>query len=88
MERATISIDGMSCGHCVGQVRSALQNVPGVTVENVTVGRAEVAYDVSKVKPDALRNAVAEAGYQAKVAATSAPSSDPTPKAGGGCGCC
>ena len=88
MERATISIDGMSCGHGVGQVRSALQNVPGVTVENVTVGRAEVAYDGSKVKPDALRNAVAEAGYQAKVAATSAPSSDPTPKAGGGCGCC
>ena len=87
MERATLSIDGMSCGHCVGQVRSALQNVPGVTVENVTVGRAEVAYDASKADPKALRSAVAEAGYQAEVAATGPASADPTPKRGGDCGC-
>ena len=91
MVQATLSIEGMSCGHCIGQVKSALQGLPGVTVENVSVGSAQVAYDAAKVGPDALAKAVSEAGYDAKVAATNgaAPSGAPTPKqGGGGCGCC
>ena len=89
MERATLSIEGMSCGHCVGQVKSALQGLPGVTVENVSVGAAEVAYDEATVSPDVLTKAVSEAGYDAKVTPTkrSALSCAPAPKQGGG-GCC
>lgn len=90
MERAELSIDGMSCGHCVGQVKAALQRVPGVVVENVTVGKANVSFDPAKASRDAVASAVTDAGYEAKVgakveAATCAPT---TAKAAGGCSCC
>src|SRR3712207_8287471 len=35
MERLTMTIDGMSCGHCARSVDSALQHLAGVTVEQV-----------------------------------------------------
>ena len=38
----TLTIDGMSCGHCVRAVETALGAVPGVTVEAVTVGEARL----------------------------------------------
>ena len=42
MERAVLHIDGMSCGHCLNAVNQALARVPGVQVECVRIGRAEV----------------------------------------------
>ncbi len=38
----TLTIDGMSCGHCVRAVETALDAVPGVAVEAVTVGEARL----------------------------------------------
>lgn len=38
--------------------------VPGVTVEAVSVGEAVVALDPALTPPDALRDAIARAGYQ------------------------
>jgi copper chaperone CopZ len=35
-----------------------------VQVKQVEIGRATVAYDATKVTPEALRQAVAGAGYQ------------------------
>jgi copper chaperone len=64
MERMTMKIDGMSCGHCVSAVRAALREVPGATVEEITIGAATVAYDPSKATPRELAEAVREAGYE------------------------
>src|SRR5918912_549226 len=33
MERMTLKIDGMSCGHCVKAVKSALEGIDGVAVD-------------------------------------------------------
>jgi copper chaperone CopZ len=33
-------ITGMSCQHCVGAVKTALEKIPGVTRAEVTVGAA------------------------------------------------
>ncbi len=60
----------MSCGHCVAAVKSALDAVPGVAVQNVTVGSATVALD-SATSPDTALAAVREAGYEAELASTS-----------------
>ena len=87
MERAQLSIDGMSCGHCVAQVTSALKTLPGVAVENVQVGSADVSFDPLKVEPKALAEAVTSAGYAAKVADAPA-ACETAPKSGGKCGCC
>ena len=66
MEKLTLEIDGMSCGHCVGAVRSALEEIDGVQVESVRVGEAAVRYDPSTVTTDAIAAAIAEEGYQAR----------------------
>ena len=68
MNRTTLKIDGMSCGHCVTSVRKALEGLDGVTVENVAVGSATVAFDPSVTSPDAIAGAVGEAGYEAAAA--------------------
>ena len=69
MERKTLKIDGMSCGHCVAAVRSELEKLDGVKVEAVQVGSATVSYDPSRVATNQLVDAVADAGYDADIAA-------------------
>ncbi|MFL5562707.1 MAG: cation transporter [Gemmatimonadaceae bacterium] len=63
MDRMTMKIDGMSCGHCVAAVDKALQKLDGVKVEGVAIGKATVSYDPSKVSEDAIADAVADEGY-------------------------
>jgi copper chaperone CopZ len=67
MERAVLHIDGMSCGHCLNAVNRALAEMPGVEVDTVRIGRAELRYDEARVSPAQLEAAVAEAGYRATV---------------------
>jgi copper chaperone CopZ len=69
MNRTTLKIDGMSCGHCVTSVKQALQGLEGVTVENVAVGTATVSYDPATASPEQIAEAVTEAGYTAAPAA-------------------
>ncbi|MDX2147958.1 MAG: cation transporter [Planctomycetota bacterium] len=62
----TLTIDGMTCGHCVRTVSSTLGDVPGVTVRSVAVGSAEIE------APDGLTVAATiaaldEAGYPSRV---------------------
>ena len=64
MERITMTIDGMSCGHCVMAVRRALQGIDGVEVQEVKVGTATVAFDPGAVSTDRLTQAIAEEGYE------------------------
>jgi copper chaperone len=63
MDRVTMTIDGMSCGHCVMSVRNALQAIEGVEIEEVKVGAATVAFDPSATSAERLRQAVEEEGY-------------------------
>jgi len=63
MERASLSIDGMSCGHCVAHVRKALAAVPHVHVDDVGIGSATVHYEPGTVRPDDIAKAVSAAGY-------------------------
>ncbi len=68
MERVQIEIGGMSCGHCVRAVEQALAGVEGVKVEEVRVGGATVEYDPAVVDAAVIERAVADEGYQARVA--------------------
>lgn len=66
MEKFDLSISGMSCGHCVGAVRQALEELDGVAVEEVAIGAAAVSYDPAVRSVDDILDAVADAGYQAE----------------------
>jgi copper chaperone len=68
MEQTTIAIQGMSCGHCVAAVKSALQDLEGVQVQEVVIGEARVAYDPAEVTPERITRAIADEGYAAQVA--------------------
>ncbi len=64
-EIVQIPIVGMTCDHCVGTVRRALEAVPGVSSATVDLlaGRADVAFLGATVEPARLRAAVEAAGY-------------------------
>jgi copper chaperone len=66
MERVTLTIDGMSCGHCVGRVQQALERLDGVDVETVGVGQAEVRIDEARQRLAAVVAALEAAGYPAR----------------------
>ncbi len=65
MTSLTLSISGMTCGHCVAAVSNALKSVEGVQVEDVRIGTAKVQYDESKVSAAHLAQLVTEEGYVA-----------------------
>ena len=66
METLTLHINGMSCGHCVGQVTKALTQLDGVQVNSVRVGEAQVAYDRTLITQSDIARAVSEAGYEVR----------------------
>ena len=61
--RLTVKIDGMSCHHCVRAVRTALTAVEGIEEADVGIGGAVIEHD-GRVTMDAVREAVAVAGYE------------------------
>jgi copper chaperone len=64
MQHATLTIEGMSCEHCVRAVQGALEALPGVEVETVEIGTAEIAYEPERATLDDVARAVAEEGYR------------------------
>jgi copper chaperone CopZ len=58
----------MSCGHCLNAVNRALAGLPGVQVNAVRIGRAELQYDEATIDVRRIEAAVADAGYQATAA--------------------
>jgi copper chaperone len=68
MERLELTIEGMSCEHCVRAVRGRLERTPGVKVDDVQVGSATIEYDPAATSIDDLEEAIADEGYTAFVA--------------------
>ena len=63
-----LEITGMSCGHCVSHVKSALEGVEGVSQAEVSLENHEAEVTLSDQVVDAdLIAAVEVAGYQAEV---------------------
>src|SRR6266508_2233194 len=61
---ASLPIEGMSCVTCVGRVEKALAALPGVRASvNLSSEQAEIEFDPTRVKPNALAEAVERAGY-------------------------
>ena len=67
MPQATLTIKGMSCGHCVNAVTRALESVPGVARVEVSLeeGTATMEVDETVYTEQAAREAVSDAGYSA-----------------------
>lgn len=65
MKTIIIKIEGMSCGHCSKRVEDALKNIEGVKEVNVSLDdKQAVVTAEDTAAEDALKEAVAEAGYE------------------------
>jgi copper chaperone len=63
MQKRTIEIRGMNCDHCVMAVRKELERIAGLTVLQVRIGEAEVAFDPVSIPPERIEAAIAQAGF-------------------------
>ncbi|MDB4889718.1 MAG: Heavy metal transport/detoxification protein [Gemmatimonadetes bacterium] len=65
MESLHLTIEGMTCEHCVRAVHDRLQKTPGVEVERVAIGSADVRYDPKATNAEELAEIIADEGYTA-----------------------
>lgn len=74
LDEVTLAIGGMTCASCVARVEKALLKVPGVASASVNLAteRATIKYS-PQTTPQDLIDAIARAGYDARLPATQAP---------------
>lgn len=65
MTELHLTIEGMTCQHCVRAVDGRLRATEGVEVEHVAVGSADLRYDPAKISLDDIAEAIADEGYTA-----------------------
>ena len=61
-----LTIEGMSCQHCVMSVKKAVEKITGVTSAEISIGNAKVTFDGSKTNRNEIAKAVEDAGYKVK----------------------
>lgn len=68
MGNVTLQVEGMSCGHCVKAVETAVTALVGV--ENVTVtladAKVDVAFNAAQVSVEQIKAAIDDQGYDVK----------------------
>ena len=65
MRTKTLLIDGMSCQHCVMELKKQLTKLD-VKINDVQIGSAKIDYDDEKISQAQLEEAVKEAGFVLK----------------------
>ncbi|HSB31128.1 MAG TPA: heavy-metal-associated domain-containing protein [Candidatus Sulfobium mesophilum] len=66
MTEAIISIEGMSCQHCVMRVKKAIEGLKGINKADVQIGQAKVKFDESLTGKKEIEEAIVKAGYKVK----------------------
>jgi copper chaperone len=65
MEPLHLTIEGMTCEHCVRAVDGRLRRTAGVEVTRVTIGNAELRFDPAATNVDEIAEVIADEGYTA-----------------------
>ena len=61
---STYTVAGMTCSHCVASVSEEVAEVAGVEHVDIDLGAGRLVVTGQDVSDDAVRAAVAEAGYE------------------------
>ncbi|MCM3005583.1 copper chaperone CopZ [Priestia koreensis] len=66
MEKVTLSVKGMSCGHCVKSVEGSVGELNGVQHVEVNLSEAKVIveFDQNKVSLESIKEAIDDQGYE------------------------
>lgn len=60
----TLTIEGMSCGHCTKAVEESLRSLEQVTDARADVNSKTAEVEGYELKDDELKKAVSDAGYE------------------------
>jgi copper chaperone len=63
-ENRDYTVHGMTCSHCVLSVREEVSEVSGVSAVDVDLASGRMTVTGRSIDDDAVRAAVAEAGYE------------------------
>ncbi|MFN2365172.1 MAG: heavy-metal-associated domain-containing protein [Desulfurivibrionaceae bacterium] len=62
---ATIKVIGMRCGHCVGAVTKALEDIDGISNVKVDLEKGEATYDESgQVSTETIEEEIKKIGFE------------------------
>ncbi len=66
MTKQAITVNGMSCGHCVETINKAVGALPGVQAVSVELEqkRVSVEYDAAATGLEEISDAIAKAGFE------------------------
>jgi copper chaperone len=65
MEKVTLNVSGMSCGHCVKAVEGSVGELKGVSNVKVHLenGTVDVEYNAGEVTLEAIKESIDDQGY-------------------------
>jgi copper chaperone len=65
MEKITLNVQGMSCGHCVKSIEGSVGELKGVSHVKVHLenGTVDVEYNASEVTLDSIKETIDDQGY-------------------------
>lgn len=65
MEKVTLNVTGMSCGHCVKAVESCVGELTGVSKVSVNLGegKVDVEFNPSEVTVEKIKETIDDQGY-------------------------
>ncbi|WP_163102444.1 copper chaperone CopZ [Peribacillus alkalitolerans] len=65
MEKALLSVQGMSCGHCVKAIEGSVGKLDGVKTVEVNLGEAKVnvEFDAAVVTLETIKETIDDQGY-------------------------
>lgn len=62
--KRTVSIEGMSCNHCVAHVKEALEGLNGVTSVKVNLDKKCASIESKlEIKDEEIKSVIEDAGY-------------------------
>jgi len=68
MEKITLQVDGMSCGHCVKAVEGSVGKLQGVSNVKVHLeaGTVDVEFNDKEVNVDQIKETIDDQGYDVR----------------------
>jgi copper chaperone len=63
MTKVTLNVKGMSCGHCVNAVETAVRQTGAAGSVDLASGTVTIEYDENAVTLEQLKQAIEDQGY-------------------------
>ena len=66
MKSVNLTVEGMSCHHCVNAIETALKSIHVIGKADLTSKSVQVEYDESNVSLDLIKATIEDQGYTVK----------------------